>query len=109
MAKFLLFATLLFLVPVGSGAQIRMEVDVEMLEAVMPSAQRFSEKQGDPAVYTAYGAGVDEGETEVGYVFLTSDVPPEEFGYSAKIEVLVGMGLTGRITGVKVVHYREAL
>lgn len=109
MAKFLLFATLLFLVPVGSGAQIRMEVDVEMLEAVMPSAQRFSEKQGDPAVYTAYGAGVDGGETEVGYVFLTSDVPPEEFGYSAKIEVLVGMELTGRITGVKVVHYREAL
>ena len=42
MAKFLLFATLLFLVPVGSGAQIRMEVDVEMLEAVMPSAYAAS-------------------------------------------------------------------
>ena len=110
MPRFLLFATLLFLAPVGSPAQIRMEVDGELLEAVMPDALRFSEKLGDPLVYTAYGAGADGStEIEIGFAFLTSDVPPEEFGYSAKIEVLVGMDLTGRITGVKVVHYREAL
>ena len=110
MARFLLLVTLCFLVPVGAPAQIRPEVDVEMLQSVMPSALGFSEKLGEPLVYTAFGAGADgPAETEIGYVFLTSDVPPEEYGYSGKIEVLVGMDLTGRITGVKVVHYREAL
>ena len=110
MARFLFVVTLLFLAPLGSPAQIRMEVDLDMLQAVMPNAHSFSEKTGDPPVYTAYGIGADGStETEIGYVFLTSDLPPEEFGYSGKIEVLVSMDLVGRIIGVKVVHYREAL
>jgi len=74
-----------------------------LLEAVMPAADRFDPVAGDPPVKRAY-----RGDELVGYVFLTSDVPPEVVGYDGPIRTLVGMTTEGVITGVRPVDYRES-
>ena len=45
----------------------------------------------------------------VGYVFVTSEVPPEPFGYSGPVQALVGMDLEGSLTGVRVMDYWESI
>ena len=42
-------------------------------------------------------------------MYLTANVPPFQYGYSSRIDVLVGMDLAGRLTGMHVVNYRESL
>ena len=100
---------LLFASP--SAAQYRHTVDDALIQSVMPAADSFSAKGGLPPVYTAYGPATSNGSPRsvVGYVFLTSNVPPAEYGYSSRIDVLVGMDLVGVVTGVHIVDYRESL
>jgi NosR/NirI family nitrous oxide reductase transcriptional regulator len=87
-----------------------LDVDLHLLREIMPRADSFSEKQGQPPVYRAYGASVNGAEqTLVGYVFLTADLPPEEVGYSGTIKVLVGMDMEAKLTGIKVLYYAETL
>ena len=96
--------------PSSASAQIRQTVDAEMIQSVMPAADSFSAKAGLPPVYTAYGTGADGSPGSViGYVYLTANVPPFQYGYSSRIDVLVGMDLAGRLTGMHVVNYRESL
>ena len=47
----------------------------------MPEADRFDDVSGDPPVVTGYATNADGTESVVGYVFLTSDLPPEQYGY----------------------------
>lgn len=85
------------------------DVDPEMLAAVLPAAERFSEREGRPRVMRGFAIDPATGEERlVGFAFLTSDVPPERKGYSGPVEALVGMGLDGVITGVRVVSYYES-
>lgn len=85
------------------------EEDLELLKGVMPQADSFSEKSGEPPVYQAFGEAGENGEAPlIGYLFETPDFPPEEIGYSAPIQVLVGMDLEGILTGIKVLYYRES-
>lgn len=78
------------------------------MQFVMPAADNFSEKSGTPPVIRAYRSATN-GEPElIGYLFLTPDLPPEEVGYSAPIEVLAGIDLNGTLTGIKVLYYRES-
>ncbi len=85
------------------------DVDPELLAAVVPGAERFGPPGGRPRVMPAYGTDPATGaERLVGYAFLTSDVPPERQGYSGPVETLVGLGLDGVITGVRVVEYYES-
>ena len=85
------------------------DTDIALLKEVMPDASSFSEKAGDPPVYKAYAAAEQDAEPElIGYLFETPDYPPEEIGYSAPIEVLVGMDLEGVLSGIKVLYYRES-
>ncbi len=98
------------LIPSPSAAQYRHPVDAEMIQSVMPAADSFSVKRGLPPVYTAYGTGSDGSPGNViGYVYLTANVPPAVYGYSSRIDVLVGMDLLGQITGMHIVDYRESL
>lgn len=90
------------------SAQRVESVSESLVRAVMPGADRFSDASGDPPVLTAYTSGDDGTETVYGYVFLTSDVPPEQFGYSGPIEALVGLRPDGSITGVRVTDYMES-
>jgi len=85
-------------------------VTEELLREVMPSADHFSDRSGEPPVYRGYGVDPASGEEMLlGYAFLTSDIPPEAVGYLAPIQVLVGMDLDGRLTGVRVIWHREPL
>jgi len=86
------------------------EITEDLLRRVFPSATRFSAKEGSPPVWRAFATDSLTGtEAAAGFVFLTSDVPPETVGYTAPIEVLVGMDLTGTLTGARVIDYRESL
>ncbi len=91
-------------------AQEYTEVSLELLEEVMPGAEYLGPKLGDPPVFEAFGVDPsDGGASLLGYVFFTSDLPPEVQGYSAPITVLVGMDLGGTVTGIEVIEYRESL
>ncbi|MBL4819422.1 MAG: 4Fe-4S binding protein [Gammaproteobacteria bacterium] len=84
-------------------------IDEALLKEVMPEADSFSEKSGNPPVYRAYKSVEGSAEPSViGYLFVTPDLPPEEIGYAAPIEVLVGMDIEGTITGMKIIFYRES-
>jgi NosR/NirI family nitrous oxide reductase transcriptional regulator len=101
---------LLSLVPTPAFAQERLDLDRAALTAVAPEADTFSEWEGEPAVIRAFRTATDGGErTLVAYVFLTSDWTPEQRGYNGHVEALVGMDLTGTLTGIKVMRYRESL
>lgn len=85
------------------------EVTEPLLREVMPAADSFSDKQGTPPVYHAFRTDPDSGEQVLaGYVFLSADVPPVEKGYSAPIDMLIGLSVEGRLTGIKVLHYVES-
>jgi len=80
-----------------------------MLQLVVPQADSFGVKAGRPPVFPAFRRDPDGGAAElVGYAFLTPDVPPERVGYSGPIDALVGLGLDGQVTGVRVVYYYES-
>ena len=104
------FLVPLALLPAIGLAQVSLtEANISLLKTVMPDAVSFSEKAGDPPVYRAFGAKEQGAERElIGYLFETPDYPPEEIGYSAPIEVLVGMDLEGILTGIEVLYYRES-
>ena len=98
------------LLPRSATAQIPLRVDDELLQRVVPDATSFSEKSGDPPVYEAFAEDPNgTAERLIGYAFVSADLPPEEFGYSGAINVLVGVDLVGNITGAAVVEHHEAL
>jgi ferredoxin len=98
------------LVASAASAQDRVEIPPELLQAVMPGAHRFGPKEGQPPVLRAFATDSTTGqEALIGYLFLTSDLPPEEMGYNGPIEVLVGVDLHGTLTGARVVDYYESL
>jgi len=92
----------------ASGASRVAAQDVDrvsevLLAEVMPQADRFDVAEGDPPVRRAY-----RGDELVGFVFVTSDLPPEETGYSGPIRTLVGVTPDGVLTGVHILDYRES-
>ncbi|MEQ1857105.1 MAG: 4Fe-4S binding protein [Longimicrobiales bacterium] len=86
-----------------TAAQDIAEVRAALLAEVMPGADRFERAEGDPPVRRAFS-----GDSLVGYVFITSDFPPEVDGYSGPVRALVGMTPEGLLTGVRVTDYRES-
>lgn len=82
---------------------------LRLLKEVVPGADSFSDKEGEPPVYKAYRTNESAGEKElIGYAFVTPDVPPERNGYSGTIDTLIGMDLEGTIVGLKVIYYKES-
>lgn len=80
-----------------------------LLKAVVPGADYFDDKAGDPPVYKAYSTDSVTGEkTLVGYAFVTPDFPPEPNGFSGPIDTLVGLDLEGTIVGLRVIYYKES-
>ncbi len=104
----LLALTLLQGASLASSQEI-IEVSEDVLRTVMRGAESFSAKEGTPPVYRAYKRDPASSESELlGYLFETPDYPPEEVGYSAPIDVLVGVDMQGTITGIEVLHYIES-
>jgi ferredoxin len=96
------------LLPSLVSAQSAVPVTPQLLSDLFPGAVEFSEKSGNPPVIKAYAKNAAGEQALAGYVFETADLPPEEVGYSAPINVLVGMGLDGVITSIQVLFYRES-
>lgn len=109
----LVVATLCFaavgFIPQAVNAQAALAVDPALMKQVFPGADSFSAKEGVPPVYRAYSEATGSAAPNlIGYLFETPDLPPEQIGYSAPIEMLVGMDLEGTITGMKILYYRES-
>ncbi|MDT8429613.1 MAG: 4Fe-4S binding protein [Pseudomonadales bacterium] len=85
------------------------ELQQQWLHQVMPQAETFTEKSGQPPVFRGYRQDPANGTQELlGYVFFSADIPPEEIGYSAPIAMLIGLLTDGTLSGIKVLTYYES-
>jgi NosR/NirI family transcriptional regulator, nitrous oxide reductase regulator len=79
------------------------------LKRLFPGATAFSPLSGDPLHFTAFGADpkANPNEKPLGIAFWTTDLVPQEHGYHGPIHMLVGMDMTGVLTGVVVTYDSE--
>ena len=79
------------------------------LRALFPKAAAFSTLSGTPVHFKAYAADPKSTPNPplLGYVFWTTDLVPNEYGYHGPIHVLVGLDLTGKLTGIVVDYDSE--
>lgn len=79
------------------------------LRALFPKAAAFSALEGTPLHFKAYAADpkTTPNPPLLGYAFWTTDVVPAEYGYHGPIHVIVGMDLTGILTGAIVDYDSE--
>ncbi len=101
-------ATFFLVVNLPAQAQPAIPITPELMQALLPGADTFSEKAGEPLVYQAYRTNAAGEQELAGYLFETPDVPPEEMGYSSTVHSLVAMDLEGTVTGIEIIQYREA-
>ena len=92
-----------------AGAQPMADASLdEQLRYLFPDAASFSDKQGTPPHYKAYGPAEEGTAPELlGLVFWTTELDPLERGYDGPIQMLVGMDTRGFLTGVIVTNHRE--
>ncbi|OFW21562.1 MAG: hypothetical protein A3H97_12695 [Acidobacteria bacterium RIFCSPLOWO2_02_FULL_65_29] len=79
------------------------------LKKLFPKAGFFTPLTGEPLHFTAYASDPhgNAAATPLGLVFWTTDLVPYEHGYHGPIHVLVGMDMTGIISGVVVDYHSE--
>jgi len=79
------------------------------LKQLFPAATAFSPLAGDPLHFKAYGVDpkTNPSAQPIGIAFWTTDLVPEEHGYHGPIHILVGMNMTGVLTGVVVAYDSE--
>jgi transcriptional regulator of nitric oxide reductase len=79
------------------------------LKKLFPTAAAFSKLEGTPLHFTAYSADPQKNPAAppLGFAFWTTDMVPEEHGYHGAIHILVGMDLTGKLTGIAVDYDSE--
>ena len=79
------------------------------LKALFPSAAAFSTLGGTPLHFTAYAGDpkANPAAPPMGVAFWTTDLVPDEHGYHGPIHMLVGMDMTGILTGVIVDYDSE--
>ncbi len=84
------------------------EAEQRHIGEVLPDADAFSSKEGDPPYYKAYKIDPQTNRrTVVGLAFFTIDASPRERGYEGPINIAVGINMQGVITQIKVVAHRE--
>ncbi len=84
------------------------EAEESHIRDVLPDADAFSSKEGDPPYYKAYKIDPQTNRrTVVGLAFFTLDASPRERGYEGPINIAVGINMQGVITQIKVVAHRE--
>ena len=80
----------------------------EDLREVFPQADGFVSVDGRYKHFRAYTGGPDESsQTLVGYAFFTNELGARSRGYAGVMRILVGLALSGEITGVKAVEHYE--
>ena len=75
------------------------------LKRLFPAAAAFSPLAGDPLHFEAYAVNPKTNPSApIGLAFWTTDLVPQEHGYHGPIHILVGMDMTGVLTGVAVTY-----
>ena len=79
------------------------------LKRLFPAAAAFSPLAGEPLHFNAYAVDpkTNPAEKPIGVAFWTTDLVPQEHGYHGPIHMLVGMDMTGTLTGVVVTYNSE--
>jgi transcriptional regulator of nitric oxide reductase len=79
------------------------------LKRLFPAAAAFSPLGGEPLHFKAYAADpkTNPAAPPIGVAFWTTDLVPQEHGYHGPIHMLVGMDMTGVLTGVVVTYNSE--
>ena len=79
------------------------------LKQLFPNAAAFSPLAGEPLHFKAYAVDPKSNPAAppIGIAFWTTDLVPEEHGYHGPIHILVGMNMTGVLTGVVVAYDSE--
>ena len=79
------------------------------LKRLFPAATAFSALAGEPLHFNAYAADpkANPAAPPMGVAFWTTDLVPQEHGYHGPIHILVGMDMTGVLTGVVVTYDSE--
>lgn len=79
------------------------------LKQLFPAAAAFSPLGGEPLHFKAYAADPKTNPSAplLGMAFWTTDMVPQEHGYHGPIHILVGMNLSGVLTGVVVAYNSE--
>ena len=72
------------------------------LKKLFPQAVAFSPLEGTPLHFKAYAVDpkAKPDAPPIGYAFWSTDLVPQERGYHGAIHFLIGLDLTGIITGV---------
>ena len=79
------------------------------LKRLFPAAVAFSPLGGQPLHFKAYAADPksNPAAAPIGIAFWTTDLVPQEHGYHGPIHMLVGMDMTGMLTGAIVTYNSE--
>ena len=79
------------------------------LKNLFPNAVAFSPLAGSPLHFTAYSTDPAKNPSSdpLGFAFWTTDLVPNEHGYHGPIHILVGMNMSGILTGVVVDYDSE--
>jgi transcriptional regulator of nitric oxide reductase len=79
------------------------------LKKLFPNAVTFSPLTGTPLHFTAYAVDPQKSPNAdpLGFAFWTTDLEPSEHGYHGPIHILVGMNMSGVLTGVVVDYHSE--
>lgn len=86
------------------GGHLEEFLNPATLAEIFPGSDRAGLKEGKPPAAPVY-----KGDQLLGYVYLNTDVV-SSIGYSGKpIRMLIGVDLSGRITGVKLVEHHEPI
>jgi transcriptional regulator of nitric oxide reductase len=107
--KVLLFLTALGAMAVGADRIYTNPDPSAELKRLFPSAVAFSPLGGQPLHFKAYAADpkATPSAPPVGIAFWTTDLVPQEHGYHGPIHILVGMDMSGVLTGVVVTYDSE--
>jgi transcriptional regulator of nitric oxide reductase len=98
---------LIKMLPFGVAERILDRDLPEHLKQVFPDATAFSKKQTKPLPHYIAYSNVSGSQTVAGYAFWTTELQPDERGYDGPIEMLVGMDMDGKLTGVLVTEQHE--
>jgi len=79
------------------------------LKRLFPQAAAFSPLGGQPLHFKAFAADpkANPSAPPIGIAFWTTDLVPNEHGYHGPVHILVGMDMTGVLTGVIVTYDSE--
>lgn len=82
--------------------------EIEACKIVLPEAENFSKKTGNPLHYKAFKFNnKTQKEDLIGLAFLTTDISPEISGYAGPIKVMVGIDIKGTINKIHIISHTE--